>query len=881
MKKFIIIDTPAILHRTWHAIPLLKDKRGRIVNALYGFLSILMKTIAEQKPDYLALTFDRKEPTFRHKEFKEYKAQRIRQPQEFYDQFPLVKEIAAAFGIPIFEQPGFEADDLIGTLTDRAEKDKNVESIVVTGDLDTLQLIDNQTKVLSLKKGVTDTMLYDEAAVKERYGLKPAELIDYRALRGDPSDNIPGIRGIGEKTALELIKKFGNIEKIYKFIKSFKPKKDKEKIRPKILELLKTQKEAAILSKHLVTIVRNVPIKFDLKNCALENFNRAKIVSLFEEFGFKSLIKRLPPEPKLESQGSLFSPKDSSATPSVSKNLKIINSKDGLEAIIPKIQKRLALRSCREGLGIAISDSENYFIPWQVCLETPDFISLLESRNVAKLGHDLKKDLRTCKERGINLVGLKFDLMIAAYLLNAGERTNDFETIIFNELSETAHKAVANGSAEAASLGASYIYKLAPQFETRLKEINGEKVFTEIELPLLPVLSRMEEAGILLDIPFLKNLSAQFSQRIAAIQKQAFELAGESFNLNSPQQIKQILFEKLGISPAGIRKTKTGVSTAASELEKLRGKHPLVDLIFEHRELAKLKSTYIDALPALADENARVHTSFNQTITATGRLSSSNPNLQNIPIRTNLGKEIRRAFIAPRGWKILSADYSQVELRIVASLANDKNMLAAFAKNEDIHLHTAAEIWGVPHDKVTKEMRRAAKAVNFGIVYGIGPQVLAESAGISFNEAKEFIKKYFQVYSGIKNYIDETKAVARSLGFVETLFGRRRYLPEIVSEIPQLRAAAERMATNMPVQGTSADIIKLAMIKIDAILQKIPEKMRLLLQVHDELVFEVRENFLHDGARLVRDLMEMIYKLKVPLKVDIETGDSWGEIKKI
>lgn len=877
MKKFVIIDTPALLHRAWHAIPLLKDKNGRVVNAVYGFASIFLKAAGDLKPDYVALTFDRKEPTFRHKEFKEYKAQRVRQPQEFYDQFPLVKDLARAFGIPVFEMAGFEADDLIGTLTDLAEKDKNVESVVVTGDLDTLQLVDDQTKVLSLKKGVSDTVLYDEAAVKERYGLKPNELIDYKALRGDPSDNIPGVKGIGEKGAAELIKEFGSLEKIYKYLEG----KKTDKISERTAKLLRDQHKEALTSKRLVTIVRDVPVEFNLKDCAFNKPNRAEIIRLFEEFGFKSLIKRLPAEEEPKSQTSLFGEKTTApAEKIISVEINAVESENHLKDLIlaAKKQKEVAIKS-GPTVGLAIAwEKETFFIPQNKIIKIKEII---ESAEIKKICHDYKSEIKNFDTLGIKLAGASFDLMLAAYLLNPGERSNDLETIIFSAFGEAARNASAGTAPENLISAASYIYKAKPGYAKNLEEIGCAKLLEEMEMPLSPVLYEMEKTGALIDMDFLREMSAQFGKRLKSIEKKAFELAGESFNLNSPKQIKEILFEKLGVATEGIKKTKTGLSTAASELEKLRGAHPLVDLIFENRELSKLKSTYIDALPALTDADGRVHTSFNQTVTSTGRLSSSGPNLQNIPIRTDLGKEIRKAFIAPKGWKLISADYSQIELRIVASLANDKNMIAAFNKNEDIHTHTASEIWGVPHDKVTPEMRRAAKAVNFGIVYGIGPQGLSEGAGISFNEAKEFIRKYFALYSGIKNYVDETKALAKSLGYVETLFHRRRYLPDIVSEIHQLRAGAERMAINMPVQGTAADIIKMAMLKIDVVLRKMPEKLKMLLQVHDELVFEVREDFARDAARLIRDLMETTFKLKVPVKVDVEVGDNWGEMEKV
>jgi len=887
MKKFVIIDTPALLHRAWHAIPLLKDKNGRVVNAVYGFASIFLKAVGDLKPDYVALTFDRKEPTFRHKEFKEYKAQRIRQPQEFYDQFPLAKELAAAFGIPVFEMAGFEADDLIGTITDLAEKDKDVESIVVTGDLDTLQLVDDQTKVLSLKKGVTDTVLYDEAAVKERYGLKPDELIDYKALRGDPSDNIPGVRGIGEKGAAELIKEFGSLEKIYKYLEG----KKTDKISERTAKLLREQHKEALVSKRLVTIVRDVPIEFNLKECAFNKPDRAEIIRLFEEFGFKSLIKRLPADPSAEvfikakaapeSQTSLFGEKTSAPVEKiVAAEINAVESENQVKDLIAAVkkQKEIAVKSAPEASLAIAWEKEAFFVPQNKISKIKEII---EDAEIKKICHDYKSEIKNFDALGIKLAGVSFDLMLAAYLLNPGERSSDLETIIFSGFGEAARNASVGTNPENIISAASYIYKLKPQYAKNLEEIGCAKLLEEMEMPLSPVLYEMEKTGAMIDMDFLTRMSAQFAKRLKSIETKAFELAGESFNLNSPKQIKEILFEKLGVATEGIRKTKTGLSTAASELEKLRGAHPLVDLIFENRELSKLKSTYIDALPALTDENGRVHTSFNQTVTSTGRLSSSNPNLQNIPIRTDLGKEIRKAFIAPKGWKLISADYSQIELRIVASLANDKNMIAAFNKNEDIHTHTASEIWGVPHDKVTPEMRRAAKAVNFGIVYGIGPQGLSEGAGISFNEAKEFIRKYFALYSGIKNYVDETKALAKSLGYVETLFHRRRYLPDIVSEIHQLRAGAERMAINMPVQGTAADIIKMAMLKIDVVLRKMPEKLKMLLQVHDELVFEVRDDFAKDASRLIRDLMETTFKLKVPVKVDVEVGQNWGEMEKL
>lgn len=739
MKKLVLIDANALIHRSFHALPPLTTKKGELVNAVYGFASVLLRVLKELKPDYIVATFDLPKPTFRHLEYKEYKATRPKTADELISQFPRAKEVLKAFDIPIFEKEGFEADDIIGTITKKTGKD--IEDIVVTGDLDTLQLVDENTKVFTLKKGITDTVIYDEKAVAERYGLKPEQLVDFKGLKGDPSDNIPGVPGVGEKTAIELLKKFGNIENLYD-----KLEKNKD-IHASLKKKLLDNKAQAIFSKKLATIRYDVPIKFNLKDCETETYDKQEVIKLFQELDFKSLINRLPQKQQPASQ-NLF---------------------DG--------------------------------------------------------------------------------------------------------------------------------YKKEPkdkQSENRLKDIEKaykEKILSKnvykLEKELVPVLEEMETAGIKLDIDFLKELSKKLNFRLEELWRKIYKLAGVKFNINSPQQLSEILFAKLKISIDGLKKTPGGViSTAASELFKLKGCHEIIDLILEHRELMKLKTTYVDTLPNLVDDKQRVHTIYHQLGTATGRLSSSNPNLQNIPARGEWGEQIRKAFIAEDGYKLLSADYSQIELRVAACLAKDKKMLEAFKKDYDIHKLTAAEVNNVSLDKVTDNMRFEAKALNFGVLYGMSVNGFSEAAGISRDRAKKFIDEYMRDFVGIAKYVEKTKKEAKKKGYVETALGRRRYLPQINSSDFLMRHAAERMAINMPIQGTAADIMKAAMIRIS---KSLPPEARLLLQVHDELVLEVKEDKIKEVAEIVKNAMEDVLNqpifrevksiFKIPLKADIKAGDNWGEMK--
>ncbi|MBI5222323.1 MAG: DNA polymerase I [Candidatus Magasanikbacteria bacterium] len=872
MPRFIIIDGNAIVHRAFHAIPPLLNKKGLILNAVYGFTSILLRAIKELKPDYAAVAFDLKAPTFRHKEYKDYKAKRIKQPQELYDQMVLVKDLLRAMQIPIFEKEGFEADDIIATL---AVKNKG-ENLIVTGDMDTLQLVNDKTKIYTMKKGVNDIVVYDAAAVQERYGLKPEQMIDYKALRGDPSDNILGVKGIGEKTAGELIKKFGSLEKIYEKIDKLKDLG----ISPSIIDKLKTGKKDALFSKRLVTLIKDAPIDFKLEDCELKDYNNPVMRELLAEWEFGSLLKRLDgvnggsegvKKKPDEKKQKIIEIKKATELAELNKKIK----KVGKAAIYLSDDGQAGLKAKLFGVFLTGDGEKIYHVPVNFACDL-----ILPTQII---GHDLKRNSEILKRYDIELSGQLRDVMVMDYLLDPGMRSHDLRALalryLAQELPDGEQTSLFGADLKILGQKAVCLWQIGEKLETELTDKGLINLYEKIEAPLILVLARMEEAGIKVDVEHLKKLSQKLSKTEQTVSKKIFELAGQEFNIASPQQLKEILFDKLKIPVMGIRKGKTGLSTAASELEKMRGLHPIIDLISEYREIAKLQNTYVDVLPNLLDEKTqRVHTTFNQAITATGRLSSSEPNIQNIPIRGDLGKEIRQCFVADKGFKLVSADYSQIELRVVASLANDKEMVEIFKKGEDIHKMTAAKINGVEPEQVTPEMRQAAKAINFGIIYGMGPHSLAESTGVSFVEAKDFIAKYFEIFKDVKKFLDETKALAHSLGYVETLLGRRRYLPEINSGIPMLRSSAERMAINAPVQGTSADLIKTAMIEVDKLLaEKYDDSARLLLQVHDELVLEVKDELVEQVSVEVKEIMENVIKLRVPVRVDTEIGESWGK----
>ncbi|OGY45892.1 MAG: DNA polymerase I [Candidatus Buchananbacteria bacterium RIFCSPHIGHO2_01_FULL_44_11] len=910
--KFIIIDGNALLHRAWHALPpTLTTKSGELVNAVYGFTMILLKVLKDLQPDYLAVTFDLKAPTFRHQEYAAYKANRIKQPDELYNQLPRIKEIVRAFAFPIYEKEGYEADDVIATLVRDKEVEK-IQSIIVTGDLDTLQLIDNNTRVYTMHKGMSDTMIYDVAEVKQRFdGLTPAQMVDYKALRGDPSDNVPGVKGIGEKGAIQLLKDFKTLENIYKNI-------DSEKILPRTKKLLQEQKKEALMSKKLCQMITDVPIDFKLKAAKLDDYDLNKILPLFQELEFKSLISKLPkpiePIKSTSNQGCfefgqttnqpLSQPRSKASGQA---DYQLVNDQKTFKDFLTRLQKQKEFAVDTETSGLDPFNTELLGVSfcWQAGLAfylnaKPEYLEkikpILADQNIKKVGHNIKFDLESLKNAGLKVAGVDFDTMIASYLINPGSRQHNLDGLAFTELGyqmqpitdligqgknqislkQVPIERVADYSCE----DADFTWRLVAILKKQLKEKNNLGLLEKIEMPLVPVLAAVEENGIMIDTDFLNQMAKEVKDRLNKIEAKIYKLTSQKFNIASPLQLKEILFDKLKIATQGLAKTKTGISTAASELEKLKGLHPVIDSVIEFRELAKLSSTYLEALPKLVSpKDGRLHTSFNQTVAATGRLSSSEPNLQNIPVRTELGQKIRRAFIAPAGFKILSADYSQIELRIIASLANDTKMIASFKNGEDIHTRTAADIHEIPLDQVTKPMRYEAKAVNFGVIYGQGPHGLAQGAGIPFAQARDFIDRYFLLHSNIAKFLEQTKELARQKGYVETWFGRRRYLPEINSNLQQIRATAERMAINHPVQGTAADLMKLAMIEIQTALPKISSRAKMILQVHDELVFEVPAAEIKKVAALVKAKMEGVYKLRTPVETHVSVGNNWGQLK--
>ncbi len=895
--RFVIIDGNAILHRAWHAMPPLQTKDGRIVSAAYGFTTMLMKVIKDLKPSHFAVTFDLKGATFRHDAFEAYKAHRVAQPQELYDQIPMVKDVLEGFRLPVFEAPGFEADDVIGTLSKKAPK--GVEVIIVTGDLDTLQLVDDRTRVYTLRKGMSDIVIYDEAAVFTRYGLRPDQLIDYKAMRGDPSDNLPGLHGIGEKGGSELLQKYHTIEGIYEAVR-----KDPNSFKPRVLTALIDGEKDVPLSKKLVTIVRDVKIPFDFKKTAMQAPDLEKLRKAFMEYEFKTLLPKVEREmaPREKAKGKKGAKGEKGGTEKPAKQLKaatadivsgdaLLKTFGGSEAIAVRFAYDRQDRIDPMFFGVAVSDGANC----QVSLAdngklTSDVVKLLSSK-ARKIVHDSKDDLVAMAAAGEFVRGDIDDTMLMSYILSPGSRAHKLSDLIFEETGRTLSTQASLFAEERAAgmcAEASQIFALSKKLAAKLKEEKLDTLYEGIERPLMPVLAAMERHGIKVNAPFLNKMGVQMKKRIDELTKAIVEAAGEEFNINSPAQLGKILFEVLRLPTQGIKKTGTGqLSTGADELEKLRGAHPIVGHIFEHRELSKLLSTYVSAIPSLIHpKSGRLHTHFNQAVAATGRLSSTEPNLQNIPIRTEAGREIRKAFVADKGHVLVAADYSQIELRIAASIADDKEMIQAFRRGDDIHTITAAKIWDTPPEKVAFEQRRAAKAINFGILYGMGANALASSAGVSRDEARVFIQKYLSVYSGLKKYMDEAKAQAKSLGYVETLFGRRRFLPEIHSGVPFVRAEAERMAINMPIQGTSADIIKMAMIKLhDRIAKEYglgdDADVKMLLQVHDELVFEVRDKLVGSVIPWIRKAMEGVAELKVPLDVEVEMGQSWGDMQSI
>jgi len=906
-KNLVIFDGNALIHRAYHALPPLTDRNGEVVNAVYGFTSMLLKILREIDPEYVAVAFDKKSPTFRHEISEDYKANRPETPEDLAPQFDKVRQVVRAFNVPLFEMDGFEADDVLGTLSHQA-KEAGAEVIIVTGDADAMQLVQEGISVLYPKTGrqFGDTILYGEDEVTEKFGVKPELVADYKALVGDASDNIKGVPGIGPKTAVKLLSDYGSIEEIYQKITAIEPER--------IKNLLIENEETARQSKVLATIVTNLPVVLDLDKCRLNQYDRSQVIELFQQFAFSSLINKIP-QPEEEALFVQQSESGLTPPPVETREYNVVNTPELLQSLVSELVKAgsfafdaettgLDLAKCPVvGLSFSCVPGEAYYIPighvgWEQTrqMEAQEVScllkSIMEDESVKKIAHNAKFDIQALAGLDIEVKGLYFDTIIAAHLL--GEKALGLKELAFNrlgiemteikELIGTGAKRInmsqveISAASEYACADADITLRLAEIFTEELKKQHLDELFIDVEMPLLPVLVEMEKAGILLDTRILDDLSHRLAKRLMELEANIYNDTGRRFNINSPRQLGQVLFEDLKL-PGG-RKTKTGYSTDASVLESLKGVHAVIEKITEFRTLAKLKTTYVDALPGMVNlETCRLHTSFNQTRTATGRLSSSDPNLQNIPVRGDLGREIRRAFTAPEGAVLLSGDYSQIDLRALAHLSGDPVLVNTFKQDEDVHTTTAMQLYGIAATEVTSEMRHLAKTVNFGVIYGMSGYGLEQATELSRQEAETFITTYFEKYPGVSKYLEKTKELAHSQGYVETVLGRKRMIPEINSRNRNIREGAERMAINMPVQGTSADIIKVAMINLDKEIRDLGLKTRMLLQVHDELIFEVPEAEIGIVSKIVQNLMVNAIQLDVPIKVDLQLGKTWGDME--
>jgi len=902
----VLFDGNNIVHRAFHAFgtgnPLTVSKTGEVVSAVYVFATMLLKVINELKPTCYAIAFDTKAPTFRHQMFDQYKAHRPSTPDELVGQLGRLRQLVEAFRLPVFELDGYEADDILGTLSYQASQ-QGLDTIIVTGDADAMQLVSPRVRVLYPKArgSFGNTDLYDEAAVSQKYGVDPEQVADLKGLMGDSSDNIPGVSGIGPVTAAKLIQQFGSIDRIYAHIDEVTP--------AKLRDTLRQNEATARQSKELATIVTQVPVTLNLDDCQVSRYERRQVTELFRELEFFSLLSKLP-----EVQG--VTPGTSTQVAAESQRAyRIIDTSPALDELVNRLStagsfafdlETTSLNSMvAELVGISFSPApgEAYYIPvghvgWGQVEQLPlgqviDRLKLpLEDATLAKLAHNGKYDITVLAEHGITVNNLTFDTMLAAHLL--GEKAISLKDLAFSRLGiETTPIIGLIGSgakqlsmsqvevkqaADYASADADMTLRLAELLGPELRQQGLWQLFAEVELPLVAVLVRMERNGVALDADLLRGMSNRLGAQLIKLESDIYDCVGRRFNVNSPQQLSAVLFQELSLQPT--RKTKGGYSTGAAVLEELRGTHPVIEFILDYRQLSKIKSTYIDALPGLINpKTGRVHTSFNQTRTVTGRLSSSEPNLQNIPVRGELGKQVREAFIAAPGSYLLAGDYSQIDLRALAHLSQDESLLRAFHQDEDIHAATAAKLFGVDASRVMPDMRRVAKTVNFGVIYGMSEYGLEQATDLSREEASRFIAAYFDEHAGVKQYIESTKKQAREIRYVQTILGRRRYIPEVESANRQVREAAERMAINMPVQGTSADIIKVAMINLDREMVKRQLRSKLLLQVHDELVFEVPDEEVELMRRLVPETMAAAIELSVPLKVDVKTGANWGEME--
>lgn len=866
MKKLLILDSNSILNRAFYGVRYLSAKDGTPTNAIYGFLNILLKLIKEQEPDYICAAFDVKAPTFRHKQYEGYKAQRKPMPEGLAAQMPLAKDVLRAMGVTILEKEGYEADDIIGTVA-RLCEESEISCFIATGDKDDLQLASDKTKVILTvtKSGYNETIIYDDKAVKEKYHVTPTEFIDVKALMGDPSDNIPGVKGVGEKTAMSLIEKHHSIEYIYENI-------DDIGLKGTMLQKMKDGREMAFMSKELATINRNTPIEFNAEKCVFDGFeNNGELYEILKRLELNSIIKKL----------------DLSGVDNVKENediFKDFSYQVGDKNMISGDKVTVVLDFDGDNISSAAVGAGNNAV---VLNEQDDIKELLEDDSIAKVMFDVKEAIVKLNCR-IDIKNIADDTAIAAYLVDPAKNEYTIEKLASEYFGTVIEKPevkqlsllddVETDRSEYLAKCAVALGVLNERIGDKIKENGQEKLYQEVELPLVTVLAHLEINGFLVDDHQLKEFADKLGEKIDALTNEIYMLAGEEFNINSPKQLGVILFEKLELKP--VKKTKTGYATNADVLEKLRDKHPIVNFIMEYRQLAKLKSTYCDGLQAVVNPNThRIHSVFTQTVTVTGRLSSTEPNLQNIPTRTELGREIRKMFVAKEGYVLVDADYSQIELRVLAHIANDETMINAFRNNEDIHAVTASQVLGIPLEDVTKEQRSSAKAVNFGIVYGIGEFSLAQDLHISVKEAKAYIESYLEKYHGVRNYMESIKEQAKKDGYVKTMLNRIRYIPELKSPNYNIRQFGERVALNTPIQGTAADIIKLAMVRVDNRLINEGLKSKLILQVHDELIVEAHKDEVDKVKQILSEEMQSAMELNVPLKVDMSTGHSWYDAK--
>ncbi len=894
----LLIDGHALVYRAFFAMPALTNSRGELTNAVYGFTSMLLKAFTEHRPVFAIAAFDPPGPTFRHEEMAEYKAQRPPMPADLRPQVRWAREVVAVLGIPEVEIPTFEADDVIGSLSVRAVA-AGLDVIIVTGDIDTLQLVNDHVRVLINRRGISDTIVYDVDAVRDRFGFDPPLVVDYKALQGDASDNIPGVPGVGEKTAMNLIHEHGPLEAILDAVPRMKP--------GRLQANLAEHADQARLSKRMATIQCDLDVPLDLAGARVGGYDQPAVHALFDRLEFRSLLPRLgealgygtAPVTGPPGQGEL----GLEAAPETAADAVIVEGEAQLAEMAQSVGSagRFALRTVTAGpartgapLGIAVApvgSPRTWWVPLPEHREA--IVALLGDASLTVDGYDLKRE---CLAWGPELrATLGFDVMLAAYVDNPRARVlslNGLAADLCGAHLETEEELLGSGRgrrrveeltpAELAAYYGRWVGQVEPVrgvLSTQLTASGLLELHDTLELPLVPILAAMERVGILVDREALADISREMQARIGALEGEVHDAAGHPFNLGSTQQLATVLYDELGLA-AG-RKTKLGRSTDADSLEALREEHPVVDLVLEWRQLTKLKSTYVDALPLLCDADGRVHTSFNQAVAATGRLSSADPNLQNVPVRTEWGQRIRRAFVAGPGRRLVSADYSQIELRVLAQMTGEERLIEAFARGEDIHRRTAAQVYGIDPDAVTRDMRRVAKVVNFGVVYGLSDFGLARDTGMSREEAAVFIRQYFESFPAVTRWLEQTRMHAREWGWVETFTGRRRHLPDIRAANRQMRMAAERMAVNMPIQGGAAEIMKKAMIDFDRALRALRGSgitAQVLLQVHDELVVEAPGAEVPALVSLVRRAMSEAYPLVVPLVVDVKIGDNWQEM---